>query len=153
MALRLGCLGHRLLYTAIMLNRLRIVLVCLLALALPVQGFAAATMLFCAGGHHHGAVARGAVSEMGGTREHAAEAGHAHHHASGVDLHSHGQSVAKLDGKCSACSACCTAVVLPTTLVAFVPVKVRSPLVAIVPSASAGFLTDGQDRPPRPFLA
>jgi len=78
---------------------------------------------------------------------------HAHHHASSVEAHSHGEPVAKQDGKCSACSACCISVVLPTTLVAFQPVKVGSPLVAIVPSASAGFLTDGQDRPPRPFLA
>jgi hypothetical protein len=90
---------------------------------------------------------------MGGHHEHAAEAGHAHQHASKMDPHSHGKSVAKLDGKCSACSACCTSVALPTTLVAFQPVKVGSPLVAIVPSASAGFLTAGQDRPPRPFLA
>lgn len=128
-----------------MLNRLRIVLVCLLALALPLQGFAAATMLFCVGGHHHGAAVQGAGS--------AVASDHVHLHASSVNPQSHDKSVAKLDGKCSACSACCTSVALPTTVVDFLPVKVGSPLVAIVASASVGFVTDGQDRPPRSFLA
>lgn len=171
-----------------MLKRLRIFLVCLLALALPVQGFAAATMLLCAGGHHHGPAAlvalpaslglglhgQGlhhhptgtAVHEHAGAHVHADSPGQDDHHgsllseveqgrphASDAAAHAHGKSLSKLDGKCSACAACCTSVALPTTLVAFQPVKAASPQVAVVPTSSVGFLTDGQDRPPRFFLA
>lgn len=172
-----------------MLKRLRIILVCLLALALPVQGFAAATMLFCAGGHHHGSeVSAGGVGTLNSSQgditvhqhspgtpahEHAdghphgdvgdldqhdhlatvqSDAGHDHQHASG-DTHAHGKSLSKPDGKCSACAACCTSVALPTTLAAFRAVKADSPLVPVVTTSSVGFLTDGQDRPPRFFLA
>ncbi|MDO9002567.1 MAG: hypothetical protein Q7V20_03805 [Aquabacterium sp.] len=66
---------------------------------------------------------------------------------------SNDKSVVKVDGKCSACSACCASVALPSALMVFQPVKADSPLVAIVTSAAVGFLTDGQDRPPRTFLA
>lgn len=156
-----------------MFKRLRIVLVCLLVLALPVQGFAAATMLFCAGGHHHRvAEAIGGEMTLSGhehahghshvgvshldSHDHLAsavpDAGHDHEHAMG-DSHSHGKSLSKLDGKCSACAACCTSVALPTTLTVFQPMKADSPLVAVVTTSSVGFLTDGQDRPPRFFLA
>jgi len=158
-------LAHRVLYTLIMLHRLRIVFVCLLALALPVQGFAAATMLFCAGDHHHGAVAPGASSAMGSDHAdlattaahlpvHSQNAASPHdQHASNAGPHSPGKSLAKVDGKCSACSACCTSVALPSALMAFQPVKADAPLVASVTRALVGFLPDGQDRPPRTFLA
>ena len=182
-------LAQRLLYTFIMLNRLRFVLVCLLALALPVQGFAAATMLFCVGGSHHRGTAQvgnplimGGDHDVGTSHEHPAgtpahahvgnhssdaasphddsaqtsassEAGQTLQLASTVGSKSNGKSVVKVDGKCSACSACCASVALPSALMVFQPVKADSPLVAIVTSAALGFLTDGQDRPPRTFLA
>lgn len=163
-----------------MLTRLRIILVCLLALALPVQGFAAATMLFCVGGSHHRGSALVASAEMGGGQE----GGGLHKHPVGTPAHEHAashdeagekasadaataldsqrassstpdleaKSMAKVEGKCSACSACCASVAIPSTLIAFQPVKADSPLVAIVTSAAVGFLTGGQDRPPRTFL-
>lgn len=171
-----------LIYTLGMFARLRVILVCLLTLALPVQGFAAATMLFCVGSsHHRGAaqvanlVAMSGVHEGGSMHEHPpgtlahghvgerqegdanasahADTDHAQHHGSSAKLDSQGKSAAKVEGKCSACSACCASVALPSTLKTFEPTKADSPLVATAISAAAGFFTDGQDRPPRISLA
>ena len=104
----------------------------LLVLALPVQGFAAATMLLCGAGHH------GTVQATEGGHDHA---GHmhmgaqdvsavsesvAHEHAAGASP-PHEDSAfspftakhAKVMGKCSACAACCTVAFLPTNVIAF----------------------------------
>jgi hypothetical protein len=124
-----------------MLNLLRIAFMCLLTLAVPVQGFAAATTLLCAGGHHH-------------RMQSGAKAAHAHHHEHASQHGHEGSASYKMAGKCAACSACCTSVaLLPTQAIHVEPLKATSDLVVVERRALALFLTDGPDRPPRRFLA
>lgn len=110
---------------------LRIVLMWLAALALPVQGVAAATMVFCATSHQSAAA-----------HDHAA-----HYDASAAD-----------DGEpdtmsCSVCASCCMSVPLPSRIVAHDPPPGHAVYQADRASASATFLTGGLDRPPRLLLA
>lgn len=91
--------------------------------AVPVQGFAAASMLFCGQGTSHHAQAA------------------AHQHPAGTPAHDHAQhqpefkpapdqGAVKLGGgakapdlmhKCSVCASCCNAVALPATFIVVVP--------------------------------
>jgi hypothetical protein len=155
---------------------------CVLVLALPVQGFAASTMLLCGGGHH------GAVQAAAGEHDHAAHmhkvanpasgvAGshadrHSSHdaaseeahvaagHASQADADHHQSSAnvttavhAKVTGKCSACSACCAVAVLPASVIAFSAPAPSRALPVVELTTHVGFFTDGPDRPPRLPLA
>ena len=138
----------------------------LLVLALPVQGFAASTMLLCGAGHH------GSAQTIEGGHDHAS---HMHlgaqddsavsespaHDDAAVGASSHeGSSFsplsgkhAKVVGKCSACAACCTVAFLPTTVIAFTAPAPSRALEAVELTLHVGFFTDGPDRPPRLLLA
>ncbi|RQP22760.1 hypothetical protein [Piscinibacter terrae] len=110
----------------------RLLILWLIAVALPVQGVAAATMLHCKAaespaheghGHHHGA--------MG-----ASHAAHSHQHDNGKST-------------CSVCAACCCAAALPALpIVLAAPEQAASPL-AVPHLPAAAFLTSGPERPPR----
>ena len=138
----------------------------LLVLALPVQGFAASTMLLCGAGHHSAAYATDGGNDHAGHPHGGvldaveAAASDVHHHAA-PGAPAHGQSAgspvsakqAKVIGKCSACAACCTVAVLPTAAITFTaPAPGRAPVVAVL-TTRFGFFTDGPDRPPRATLA
>lgn len=138
----------------------------LLVLALPVQGFAASTMLLCGAGHH------GSAKAAKGGHDHA---GHMHMGATDVvqasESHGHDHEVeagpthdrsafnplsakhAKVLGKCSACAACCSVAFLPTTVVAFTAPAPSRTLPVVELTTHVGFFTDGPDRPPRLPLA
>ena len=98
---------------------LRLFLAWMMMFAIPVQGFAAASMLFCGQGTAHHAQA--AVAE----HKHAAstpEHGHAKHQSEakapadkGVVKTSVGASASNLMHKCSACATCCHAVAIAQT--------------------------------------
>lgn len=132
----------------------------LLLLALPSQGFAAATMINCGPNHHR--MASAVMAEMPATHQHAGAGPHQHsmeavgdHHDS-VSNFSDAPSVHHLDKlmkfKCSACAACCMGAAMPTAAVTF---KAFPPAIApdsIVPITHVGFVTDGPDRPPRILL-
>ena len=146
----------------------RILVVWLLALALPVQGFAAATMSHCAGGHHDSAAAVTAGGHDHSMHMHASDA------VGGMpDMASHDGSAPSVSSveidkasspaatkhpkvalsKCSACAVCCSVAYLPTAVLAFPPsVPVELPAIFQSP-APAAFFTDGPDRPPRLLLA
>ena len=141
-----------------MLFRLRFALMWLLLLALPLQGFAAATMLHCGPGHH-GMAAGAAVAHQSAddSDHHHGEAGHVHAatHASGSDDHAPtAADISKLSKfKCSACASCCLGLALPAAVTAFTtfaPADAPDFRVRIEPF---GFFTDGPDRPPRLRLA
>lgn len=92
--------------------RLRILFAWLLMAALPMQGFAAASMLFCGmGAQHHSAQAADAP------HDHAAMLGQAtaeHVHAKSIGA-AHGalpQTQHDTQHKCSICAACCNGVAL-----------------------------------------
>ena len=138
----------------------------LLVLALPVQGFAAATMLLCGAGHH------GTVQATEGGHDHA---GHMHMGAQDVSVvselaaHDHAAEAspshedsafrpltakhANVMGKCSACAACCTVAFLPTNVIAFTAPASSRVLPVVELTTHAGFIADGPERPPRLLLA
>ena len=91
-----------------MLARLRLLLTWILMAALPVQGFAAGSMLFCAAATH----------EVAGS---GAQAGAQHRHDHSTHTHQAGDgankgtptgkaAVADLQHQCSLCAACCHSV-------------------------------------------
>ncbi|RZL12012.1 MAG: hypothetical protein EOP40_00420 [Rubrivivax sp.] len=160
------------LYTGRMLSILRVALLCLLALAIPAQGFAAAARLLC-GPAHHDAASRHLDPAMP-VHAHKHEHRHAEEHPAAGHMSSHDRhawltersapsSAAGVaapvvidppDGRCIACAACCTAAALP----AHMPMPTAPPLMSATPlipgSASRpAFITGGPDRPPRPILA
>ncbi len=108
----------------------RIALTWLLALALPVQGYAAQTMLLCGPAHH-----RSQASE--------AHAAHGHDHADKASAD------AGHAGKCSQCAACCNAAALATPAVSVAVVPPDLPEVPTVVAAHDRVLVGGLDRPPR----
>ena len=152
-----------------MCARFRSVLFWLLLLALPLQGFAAATMRNCGPGHHQKSEVA-AVTLDAAESHPAASDGHHHavvmaddhhavvmaddHHAAASPAHAHVATVAQgLDNhpkfKCSACATCCMGVALPTATLAIASVPPAVTLTAFVPADHVDFLADGLDRPPR----
>lgn len=138
------------LYTRAMTSVSRILLIWL-ALAIPLQGAAAATMQFCASSHH----------------AQAANRQEAHHHASVTATdHAHhaARDAAPCDGsdpqgdaaskaKCSVCAACCVAsALLPNglTVPAVMPLHEAPRLVS---TTYVGPVASCLERPPRPELA
>lgn len=144
-------------YTWNMRLRFRIVLTWLLLLALPLQGFAAATMINCGPNHHR--MMAVAMAEVTEAHEHAT--GEQHHHGMGVAADHH--EVASNDGdapsvhhldklmkfKCSACAACCMGAAMPTAAVTFEPLPPAVAPATYVPTSHVGFVADGPDKPPR----
>jgi hypothetical protein len=123
-----------------MWRAIRIVVMWLLAAAIPVQGFAAVTVHRC-GAKHHDVVAH----------QHAS-----HHHADATvsDPHEADDGVKHSSkGSCSLCASCCTGAALPATIVAFDAAAFVESLTAAAVGSVPAFLTDGPERPPRSILA
>lgn len=139
-------------YTSAMVSRFRTALMWLLLLALPLQGFAAATMLNCGPNHHRML----AAATAGSTRVHA-HAAVDHHEMAKVGGGSDLSSVHHLDKvtkfKCSACAACCLGAALPTAAIAIVFIPPAATLAVFVSASHVDFLSGGLDRPPRLLLA
>ena len=79
------------------------------------------------------AQAKGSSTDPGGSATH--------------DLHKASQS------KCSACVSCCASAVLPMALLKFDSPALAEFFAPPMPCLVAVFMTDGQERPPRTFLA
>jgi len=125
---------------------LRLLLVGLMVLAIPLQGLAASTMLFCAPQHGHAQAAAGGHDHATHTHA-AADAGPAAVHAT----HHPGTSGDGAD--CSVCAACCTGVAITVSLLQPVVLDIASHFGLTVAEPRAGFLTAGPERPPRSDLA
>ena len=112
---------------------LRLVLLCLIALALPAQGALAAT------GMRMHASSPGQMAMPGGSTMDAAD----------MPCHDHGVD------KSGGCGACCGPIVVQQAMLEVAPTALRwAPLKRdAVDAEPAAFLTGGTDRPPRPFLA
>ena len=134
-----------------MRSTFRLLLLWLMAVALPLQGFAAAGAQHCVPMHERMQVVE------------AHDLGHGdHHHAAAVDAdaqaepldHPVPESPAKTGAfKCSACAACCVALGLPASATEL-PGQPAGGLQPLAPKATeAAFLTDGLERPPRTVLA
>ena len=146
-----------------MLHILRITLMWLVALAVPAQGYATATMFGCGPGHHSMAET---PSHAEATGERAAqmpqhghdgnpELGFEHHHhgsveqAHGHTLKAHGAAAKVAKGSSSSCASCCVVAALPTSVVVFKPIRLVDFFASLATRSVASFLTDGPERPPR----
>lgn len=116
------------------MRALRIVVMWLIALALPVQGLAAATMLSCGGGDHQQVASHD-------HHDHAME----HGGEQAAPNHDH--------AKCSACADCCIAGALPAAVMTLDPLERTTERAAAWRAAPASFVTGGPERPPRHLLA
>lgn len=134
-----------------MFSRLKFVLVWLIALALPVQALASATMLHCGPGHQ-----RLHAAQMGTAPAAPGHHDHAQHQGASGQQHDAGKTAPLADlgkYKCSACAACGSGCALPSSMpVIATPEFGATVFVAVVPEVEA-FAIDGPDRPPRNVLA
>lgn len=139
----------------------RLVLVWLMVLAIPVQGFAAAAMQHCGPTHEQ---MRGVSSTA------SAGDGHAHVHAGQTDAgSSHSASpepaaaqpssalpddiAADAGVTCSACAGCCVALGIPAATVRLPAAPIGVAAVDRSPTQRESFVPAGLDRPPRAVLA
>ena len=129
------------------LTRVKNLLILLLALAIPLQGYAAAAMVFCG-------PEKPAVTMAAGVADHA---GMAHHHMDAKaqdagqvqhDDASHAGAPYKSSTSCSSCAACCVGV-LPVNapLAAVQPLPVIHPLLFPL-SGFVGYTPENPERPP-----
>lgn len=153
-----------------MLRNLRIVLMWLMALAVPIQGYAAAAMFGCGPGHHSAMSLMGIMAtapalhdpqEQLPGHDDSAEVGSGHSHADADDsaaadpvpgLEAPGTTSKATKGGCSPCASCCVVAALPTSAVTFQPVPPVDFFVPFAPHSVAVFLTEGLERPPRFIL-
>lgn len=160
----------------------RTALVCLLALAVPLQGAVAAAMRCCGMDHHQ--VGASLVQEHGG-HQHSEELGrgaelvphgdvnHAHQHDEPSALESESstdhsgshkedkrvdatkapaKSPAKVSGKCNVCASCCGAAALPSEAPALALTEVDKDRHLPSVTPDPEFGTAGPERPPRTFF-
>ena len=127
---------------------------CLLALTLPIQGVAAATMLRCAADQAsvwhedgHGPAQAEIPALHSGSHHH-------HHDVAATDAPApDGATRGSADPKCSACAMCCIASALPATLPGFEATAPAEPFAPTSAGVDPLFLTGGPERPPRPSNA
>lgn len=153
----------------------RTVLAWLLMFAIPLQGFAATAMLFCAPSHH-GVVAT-TMNQQAAHDHHASTTGHVEHqHDNMQQVSHHGQDAGKsaansqfdnstrnhatpikvgklADGKCSACAACCTGSALLSTRSMNHVAMTGSVLIPFALESYVSHIPKGFDPPPRSILA
>jgi hypothetical protein len=135
----------------------RLLLVLAVALAVPLQGFAAVAAGQCmAFGHHEG----GMAAAHGGDAGHATHESHADGHESHADGHEshhqpqdshHGPQAQDSDSAgehCAPCVACCAAAAISSSFQPFVPDSVKSPLVEATGTSYSGIAPGSLDRPP-----
>ena len=131
---------------------LRRLLAWMIIALLPVQGYAAASMISCGPMHAEMAAA-------GGHSSGAASHDHDAHHHGGADSPRVGDGDEPSFGtlgkfKCSACASCCTAPAVPSSSgLSFAISEVHAELIPFHPASEDWFVPDGLERPPRPFLA
>lgn len=128
----------------------------LLALALPLQGAAAATRLHCEPAQQTAGVSHGARS----AHDHAAHVHHedlaASHHAdaaSGASSSDHAAAAPHTQLSCSACAACCPAAAIPAAPLVVAAAEKVETVLPVISDVAVMFLTGGPDRPPRHSLA
>lgn len=128
----------------------RIALAWLLAVALPIQGYAAQTMMLCGPASHQGVI----EDHAGHDHDHAAMAGHEAHAmadagATASEAGDAQPAPAHHAGKCSVCSSCCNVVALATAVVSLAVAPPDRPEVPTLQVAHDRVMVGGLDRPPR----
>ena len=128
----------------------------LLAVALPLQGVSAATMLSCGGEHPAASTSTDPGHALGhaGSHMHDPMAGADHRTASAAHVVSIKSNLGKSAGhKCSACAACCLGAAVPSTTLSFDTIRLTDHFAPLATRTVAAFATGRLERPPRPFLA
>jgi hypothetical protein len=134
---------------------LRMVLTWVLAVALPLQGYAVHAMAACGPAHHQG---QEAALQMPHSHEDAAEAHeHGGHDHAQLSQSSHGEIAKSVKSghahKCSACASCCHLTAMVSTVIHFDVIRSHPVVVATTPVAHDRILVGGLDRPPRSLHA
>jgi len=117
-------------------------LIWIMLIALPLQSYAAASMIYCAP-NHHGMAASSMADE---------HSQHAHHHDAGAtDDHSgKDHTPQKSADKCSACSSCCLGTGATSAFKTDIATPSGSPVLVSHPiDAFASVIPEGLQRPPR----
>lgn len=129
------------------MNRLlRAVIASLLLVALPLQGYAAGSMLFCGAG----AATSGVVEHSHDpAASHDGHAAHQHDAAAAVDDGDTSNLHDVMHGKCSVCSSCCSAAALPSTPIAATSATPRAAPLPDLEHANPGHGPARLERPPR----
>jgi len=134
-------------YTLPMFSWLRVLVVWLVALAIPAHGIAAATMQFCAPAQ---------PQQIAGSEASATD--HSHHGHS-MDAGGSAKTPVSHDAtqhakvKCSACAACCMASALPPSIVTVPAVKLLVESARVAMKSYVGPDAAGLERPPKPRFA
>ena len=146
----------------------RFVMLWLLALAIPLQGLAAATMVHCGSSHQrmHDAVALAHSHAESSAHHHSHRGGHGvdhavsmadasdHHHEAAADASADPDKYSDLaQYTCSACGACCSVAALPAFALRVPTPNAVVQWEAVHFLARFGYFTDAPERPPRPILA
>jgi hypothetical protein len=120
----------------------RLLLLLVIAFAMPIQGVAATMANVCMAGGHHGA---GTHHEHGAaSHEHPGSGAlhpHAHHHDGEADGKSQG-------ARCAPCVSCCAASAIASSPQVLVPEKAAYGIIAASPSSVEGVALARLDRPP-----
>jgi hypothetical protein len=134
-----------------MSRRIRTLLVCWLTVALPLQGIAAQSMLWCGPAHH------AAAAEAVEVSDHCQHCQYSHYAGSDHEGMTHDDSAQPAGGKthqvatskCAVCAACCSAVAMPSSTLSFAVVH-GEPSYDTRPAAmQAGVVAGGLERPPK----
>lgn len=144
---------------------MRTLLICLLAFALPMQGAAAAAMVFC-GPHHHDAAAVAAAAHETAATHAATQPGP--QLAAPAQVAATGDPAEVLDAaetaapskfatadvnKCSVCAACCSSAAMHQAAPKLPVVEAAAADFAALASSVEPCAVGGPERPPRPLLA
>ena len=155
------------------------VMIWLVAIAVPAQGIAAATMMHCGVGSHHAQAASNKVEALPHAHLVAPVDHAAHQHASHPDpdadtasepvqstTSSDASGTARPDKgvgdvkavktaaqKCSVCASCCAGLALPSTAVILPSLDPAHEVTVLPPREAASVVVDGPERPPRVLRA
>lgn len=141
----------------------------LLMLAIPAQGFAASSMLLCSPARQGTISAQASEGYFGHGHADIAVANHRDHSlsasrlavptagAEGVDSTVAGGGLVDSGGlnthECGACSACCVGSAIPAYTLKLDAAAQTNERIVATPFRTIGFVTDGPRRPPRSFPA
>ena len=149
---RLATLFFKIVYSPPMRSVFHTLLIWLMLLAVPVQGFAAASMLLCepivvsnaasanAHAHHHDHAQMSA--DHASADQLSGNSNHAHHHQQTSNHHT--------AAKCGACAACCIAVAMTAPAAAALPhMHVDSERITALNTFPSSVIPVYPDRPPK----
>ena len=121
-----------------MIKLIHIIAIWLIAITLPVQGFAAATQMHC---------------EKTPTHQHESAGVHAHTHAKAVTehhVHTHRDASAHACNHCTKCSTCCSGFVFNALTDATMPhLNLANAVISFTAPAFSSHIPSGLERPPR----